>query len=117
MTIESTIFDTLKGLVSNRCYPDQAPEVVGKPYIVYQQVGGQAVNFLDTATLPGKGLPRFRISIWGVTRAEVAALAKQAETALRQVASLQTTVEGEPTAVTDDETKLRGSQQDFSFCA
>jgi hypothetical protein len=114
MSLESSIFDALKGLVTNRVYPDQAPQKVDLPYIVYQQVGGGGVNFMDTAT-PSKKNARIQISVWGSTRAQVAPLARSAEDALRAAAGLQVVVLAAPVALTDDQTKYRGTQQDFSI--
>ena len=114
MTVEATIFTTLTGLVSARVYPDVAPVGTTRPYITYQQVGGQAVNFLDPA-VPSKKRFRFQVNVWGDTRSSVAALAIQVEDALRVVASLQTVVEGAPVASYEPDTGLKGSMQDFSF--
>ena len=47
--VEGDIFNTLKGLVGNRGYPDVAPSGAVKPYMVYQQVGGEAPTFLERA--------------------------------------------------------------------
>lgn len=113
MSAESSIFSALSSLVSNRVYPDLAPDVVVKPYIVYQQVGGSAVQFVDV-TVPSKKNSRIQVSVWGDTRAQVSALAVQVEDTLRGVATLQTVVLGAPVAVYEADTKLRGSQQDFS---
>jgi hypothetical protein len=115
VTIESSIFDTLKTLVAeSSVYPDNAPVGTKPPYITFQQVGGPGINFLD-GTQPDKGLPRFQITVWEETRIKAKALSKQAETALRAVTALQTTVEGEPVSQHDEETGLYGSRQDFSF--
>lgn len=116
MTVEATIFNTLKGLVSNRVYPDVAPEGATRPYITYQQVGGEAVNFMDS-TVPSKKRFRFQITIWGDTRAAVAALAIQVEDALRVASSIQPTIEAAPVAIYEPGTNLKGSMQDFSFIA
>ena len=116
MTVEATIFTTLKTLVANRVFPDVAPVGTTRPYLTYQQVGGAAVNFLDP-TVPSKKRFRFQVNCWGDTRAQVAALAISVENALRAVTSLQTTVEGAPVASYEPETNLRGSMQDFSFIA
>lgn len=113
MSAESSIFSALRTLVSDRVYPDVAPDVVTKPYIVYQQVGGKAVQFVDV-TVPSKKNSRIQVSVWGDTRAQVSALAVQVEDTLRGVATLQTVVLGAPVAVYEADTKLRGSQQDFS---
>ena len=114
MSVESLIFDTLKGLVASCVYPDVAPALSAKPYVTYQQVGGVPVNFLDP-TVPGKKRSRFQINVWGDTRSEVSALAGQVEDALRAVVALQTAIEGAPIATYEPDTKLRGSMQDFSF--
>jgi hypothetical protein len=113
MSLESDIFDAIKGLVGNRVYPDLAPDKVAKPYVVYQQVGGFGVNFMDS-TIPSKKNARIQISVWSGKRDEVATLARSIEDALRATASLQATVLSAAVAVVDGETKLRGSQQDFS---
>lgn len=113
MSVESTIFDTLKGLVGNRVYPDIAPATTTKPYITYQQVGGVGVNFVD-ATVPSKKNFTFQINVWGETRAAVATLAAQVEAAMRAVTALQTTVLAAPVAIYEPENNLRGSRQDFS---
>lgn len=113
MTIESSIFDALKGLVSNRVYPDVAPEQATRPYITYQQVGGGAVNFVDP-TIPSQKNARIQVNVWGDTRLQVAAIAASIENTLRAVTSLKTSVLGAPVAIYEPETKLRGTRQDFS---
>ena len=114
LTVEAIIFGALKDLVANRIYPDVAPDLTPRPYITYIKVGGQAVNFLDP-TIPAKANSRFQVNVWADTRAAAAALAKQVEDTLRTTIALRTHVEGEPTAIYEDLTKLRGTIQDFSF--
>lgn len=114
MTIEADLFNAIKGLVSNRVYPDVAPLGAVKPYLTYQQVGGDAVNFVDP-TAPSKKNGRFQINVWGTTRSAVATLARQVEDTLRGTAGLQTTVLGAPVATYEQDTQLYGSRQDFSF--
>ena len=115
MSIESILFTTLKGLVSNRVYPDVGPAGVVAPYITWEQVGGTPVNFLDTVTLPSKANGRFQINTWAATRAEALTLAKQVENAVRATTSLQPTVLSQPVATTDEETGRKGYRQDFSL--
>lgn len=115
MTTESIIFDTLKTLVSNRVYPDLAPLGVGRPFITFQQVGGQSINFLDAATTPSKSNGRYQVNVWADTRAAAALLIKQVETALRAATTLQTTVLAQPVASYEPDTTLYGARQDFSF--
>lgn len=115
MSTESLLFNALKGLVANRVYPDVGPEGVAVPYITWQQVGGQPVNFLDTATLPSRANGRYQINTWAATRAEASTLAKQVENAVRATTSLQPAVLSQPVATTDEETGRRGYRQDFSL--
>lgn len=114
MSIETTLFSSLQSLVAGRCYPDTAPELVVKPYITYQQVGGAPVNFLDSA-VPSKKNGRFQINVWADTRAQASVLAGQIEDTLRAVSALQPTVLGAPVATHEPDTKLHGTRQDFSF--
>lgn len=114
MTTESLLNDALKTLVSNRIYPDVAPENTTRPYITYQQVGGESANFVDV-TVPSKKNSRFQVNAWADTRTAAAALAIQIEDTLRVVAALQTTVLSAPVATYDPDTKYKGTRQDFSF--
>lgn len=115
MSVESLIFDTLTGFVSGRVYPDIAPQgVTALPRITYQQVGGQGLNFVEAAPV-GKKNGRFQVNVWGGTRLQVAALARQVEDALRAESRLYTTVLAAPIATYEPDTKLYGSMQDFSF--
>lgn len=115
MSVESLIFDTLKGLVTNRVYPDVAPEdVTALPRIVYQQVGGQAINFLENVPA-GKKNGRFQVAVWGGTRLQVAALSRQVEDALKSTNALYPTILAAPVAIYEEDTRLYGSRQDFSF--
>lgn len=114
MSIETQIFQTLHTLVDGRVYPDIAPAGVPLPYIVYQQVGGVALNFLDNAMPPARN-GRIQVCSWAVTRIEAADLIEQVESALRSASGLQVDVLAAPVSAFDDVTKLRGSRQDFSI--
>jgi hypothetical protein len=47
--IETSIFNALKALVSNRCYPLQMPENPTYPAIVYSRIAGAPFNVLDAS--------------------------------------------------------------------
>lgn len=47
MSLEATIYTALSSLVGGRCYPDVSPDGAAFPLIIYQQVGGQAVDFVE----------------------------------------------------------------------
>lgn len=114
MTIEVRIFQALETLVGGRVYPDVAPDGVERPYIVYQQVGGAALNFLDNAMPPARN-GRIQVCSWAVGRIEASSLIEQVESALRSASGLQVDVLAAPVSAFDDVTKLRGSRQDFSI--
>lgn len=114
MTAEAIIFATLRVLVADRVYPDVAPDGVVRPYVTYQAVGGAALNFMDAA-VPSKRNGRFQVNVWADTRMQAATLARQVEDALRVAPGLQTTVIGAPVADYEEDTRLFGTMQDFSF--
>lgn len=114
MTVEDDIFNALKGLVSNRVYPDEndAPTIV-TPYIVYQEISGDALVFLEQSE-PSKENGRYQFTCWDRTRKASKALSKQVQTALTMSATFQAKPIGGKTSVVDYDTKLRGTRQDFS---
>lgn len=114
MTVEADIFNLLKGMVANRCYPDEAPEGVARPYITYQQVGGRPLVYLERA-VPSKKNGRFQISVWADTRSASASLGLQVEAALITATAFQAEAIGAPLATKDEDTGYRGSLQDFSI--
>lgn len=113
MTVGTDLFDTVKALVGNRVYPDLAPTGTVAPYIVYQQVGGEAPTFLERA-VPSKKNGRFQITPWTATREATSALAVLIESAMVAATAFQAKPLGAPVALYDEDTKLRGSTQDFT---
>jgi hypothetical protein len=115
MTLEANIFSALNGLVpSTRVFPDTAPQGVAKPYITYQQVGGQAVNLLESTTA-GKRNARIQVNCWDVNRQSVANLARAVEDAITSSTTLRGYVLGAMTAVFEEDLLLYGTRQDFSI--
>ncbi len=108
MSAEPTIVTALGALVSNRVFPDVAPENTERPYITYQQIGGVGINFLDQGTIPNKRHARFQINVWADTRAAVVTLMEQVEAAIRGLTTLQPTVEAAAVALYEPDTGLRG---------
>lgn len=113
MSIESLVIDVLGGLAGGEVYPDFAPEGTPRPYIVYQVVGGEAINYVE-GTPPGKRNARLQVAVWSDTRLEASALANQVENAMRAAGPLQVTVLGAAVSTWDEEAKARGARQDFS---
>lgn len=117
-SMESILFDTLKGLVGNRVFPSVAPELTPTPYITYQSAGGeQAINFMD-GEQPSKKNARIQINVWDKQLVSALALAQRAETALRGASTtLSTTVLSGQRTTYEQDTKLHGTIQFFSCWA
>lgn len=109
---ESNIVTALGALVSNRIYPDVAPLNAALPLITYQQVGGQAVNYLEAVSSDKKNA-RMQVNVWAVTRAQSMTLIRQVEDEMCKMPILAN-VEGAAIARYDDQTKQYGAIQDFS---
>lgn len=114
MAIELDITNALKPLVENRVYPDVGPDKGPRPYITFQQVGGDSVTFLEGGP-PVKRYGRFQINVWGNRRDEASDLGRQVEDTLLSLTALSPEPVGGLVAVHEPETKLYGTIQDFSF--
>lgn len=114
MTVESDIYNSVKSLVANRVYPDVAPVGTTMPYITYQQVGGDAVSFLERA-MPSKKHGEFQLNVWCATRAEAAALILQIESALVLSTAFQAEAKMAPIAGYSEEANTYGYLQHFSI--
>ena len=114
MALEANL-NTLLKTVFARVYPDVAPDPLpARPYCTYQQVGGQAVTFIDRA-LPGMRNARMQINVWSNTRLEAATLARQVEDLLRLATTFQAQPMGAMVADYEQTLKLYGTRQDFSI--
>ena len=102
MSAEATIHALLSPLVVGKIWPDVAPSSAGLPRIVYQQVGGETINYTE-GTLPDKENARMQIVCWAATRMAAINLMKQAE-------ALGARVSGH-----EMDTNLYSSMQDFSI--
>jgi hypothetical protein len=116
MSIDTLIVAALSPLVAGRVYPDVAPDTPVLPYIVYQQVGGEGLVFLE-GTLPDHEGCRIQLATWGTRRLDVTALAKLAEEALIDAPDLQTEPLGGRVSDHEPETKRYGARQDFMVWA
>lgn len=114
MSLEADIYTATKSLVGNRVFPDVAPAGVAKPFIVYQQVGGEAVNLLSQ-TESSKKHGRIQFACWGTTRAAVSALMLQVESALVLSSLFAARPIGSSISTFDSEAGLYGSRQDFGI--
>lgn len=114
MTVEAQIFTALGPLVANRVYPDVAPIGAARPFIVFSQVGGESISFLDS-TLPDKKHGRFQIDVYADSRAVCAATALQVEAAMLAAGVFICKPLGAPVSTYEPDVLIFGSQQDFSI--
>jgi len=110
--IEATLKTTLSSLVGGRVYPDTPPDNPVFPLIVYQQVGGQAFEFLE-GTLPDKDNARMQVVVWAKTRVEASSIARAARSAL--TTGLTAVSLAAPVSLYEETLKLYGSRTDFSI--
>jgi len=113
MTVESDILNTVKALVGNRCYPDFAPLRTVRPFIVYEQTGGEALHFIE-GTLPDKKHGGFEIGVYADTRAQCASIALQVEAAMAAATVFQSTAIHAPISDYSSEVLIYSSTQNFS---
>lgn len=113
MTVEADIYNAMKGLVENRVYPDTAPAGAALPFIIYQQVGGEPINFLSG--VPDRRNGRFQVDVWAASRVTASGLIRQVEDTLRGSAVLNADTMTGVIATYEPETGLYGASQDFSI--
>lgn len=113
MSVESDILTTIKGLVANRCYPDFAPLGTVRPFITYEQTGGETVHFVE-GTLPDKKNGRFEIGVYADTRSQCASIALQVEAAMAAATVFQSTAIHAPISDFAKEVGIYSSTQNFS---
>ena len=113
MTVEADIYTALKGLVSDRCFPDFAPLGTVRPFITFEQTGGDALSFMER-TLPSKKNGRFEIGVYADTRASCASIALAVEAAMAASTAYQSTAIHAPISDYQSELKIYSSTQNFS---
>ena len=114
MTIEELVRQALGDLAAGRIFPDFAPTDTDLPFITYQAVGGQPINFL-TGEKPGLTNVRVQINVWSESRIEASSLGAAVESAMREAVALKPEVVTGRASTLDDVTQYRGTMQDFSL--
>lgn len=114
MSLEIDLTTLLKG-VCPRVFPDVAPAGTPKPFITWQQVGGDVLRPING--LPEKRNAMVQINCWSELRLEANALALVVEAALVGASVFVARPLGALVATNDDDTDLRGAMQDFSIWA
>jgi len=115
MSLETDLVELLQAQCP-RVFPDVAPLSTTRPYITWQQVGGDALAFVDN-TVPNTRNASIQVNVWSATRMQSTALMLQVEAALIGSTALQARPSSALIATHDEDTDLRGCMQDFSIWA
>ena len=112
MSVETDICSVLLALCP-RVFPDFAAVSTLRPYVTYQQIGGQAVGFVGR-DLPSKKNGEIQINVWADTRMEASALALQIEAAMIAATAFQASAIGAAAGDFDADIPVYGCRQDFT---
>lgn len=113
MSLEASLFTLLGALVDGRCTPDKTDDNPVYPLIVYQAVGGVALDFAEQRAAPDDNA-RVQIVVWSLSRLEASDLARRARDALLG-SHLPVKTMGAGVSISNDLLDLYGSRQDFSI--
>ena len=113
MTMEADLH-TLLVTICPRVFPDIAPEVSALPRVTYQALGGESRRFVENTAASIRNT-LMQINVWSTTRAEAQAIAHQIEDALCTASAFTARPQGEPAALFEPDTGLRGTVQRFEI--
>lgn len=115
MTLEEKLHFELAA-VCPRVFPDFAPTETERPYVTFQQVGGEVVQCLDN-TVPSKENASMQVNVWSDSRKEAKAVILAIEARLLATTTIQ--VASQAAAVSDFDADMERycSRQDFDIWA
>ena len=114
MMLNEQLNALLSPLVSGGAWADSPPvDGVHFPLLIYQQVGGQAVNYLDRER-PSHRHARIQVVVWADRRTEADRIAYQVENVLR-AEPWYAFSEGALTGLYETSINKYGTRQDFSL--
>lgn len=114
-SIYAEVRSLLASLVEGRCYSDVTPDAPEFPLIIYQVVGGEAIDFYER-TVANTENYRVQVYVWGARRLEVEQLMRMARKQLvEHSANFESLITlGQATDEYNETLKIYGSRQDFS---
>lgn len=115
MMMEEKITALLRAICA-RSYPDFAPVDTERPYVTYQQIGGETLDFIDNS-LAQKENAEIQINVWSNTRLEAKSMIKQIEAAMLASAEFQANPQAAAVSDFDADIPVYGSRQDFTVWA
>lgn len=112
MSLETSLYAALAA-VCPRVFPDVADTSTVRPYVTYQQVGGDVINPLSNGS-PGRRNASVQINVWANTRLQANSLSLQIEDAMRAATAFIAQPQSASFSDYDYDMSVYGSQQDFS---
>jgi len=113
MMLEEKLVALIKPICA-RVKPDFAPVNTELPYVTFQQVGGQAPDFLD-GLVPSLENAEVQVNIWAKSRLEAKTLMMQIEVAIIEATTIQASPVSACVADFDYDMERYGARQDFSI--
>lgn len=113
MTIEAALHTLISPLCA-RVYPDTAPLDTVLPYVVWVQVGGDAINPVNGGAVNLRW-GRIQVNVWAATRIAANTLMRQIEDALRDTPTFAVVEGALISRYEDGPPALYGAQQDFTI--
>lgn len=115
MSLEAQLTAALQALCP-QVFPDEAPTATALPYVIYQQIGGPALVYLE-GTLPPERAAVMQITVWHGTRLGATQLMLDIEATLCAAPGFTATTQAALQAAPSDDPAVRGAMQDFEIWA
>jgi hypothetical protein len=115
MTLEELLQTELLA-VCPRSFSDFAPTDTPRPYVTWQQVGGEALQFIDR-TVPSKENAVIQVNVWADSRMQAKSLIRAIEVRLIGATSIQASPEAAAVSDFDPDMDRFCSRQDFNVWA
>lgn len=113
--MEASLFTLLKAICP-RTYPDFAPTSTVRPYVTFQKIGGQAINYTG-GEIPTERNADVQINVWSDTRLQADTLIQQIEDALRSATAFTARPNAAPMTDFDADMQVYACLQDYSIWA
>jgi hypothetical protein len=113
MPVENNLTALLKNVCA-RTFTDFAPVATARPYITFQQLGGDVLSYIDRV-VPNKENGEYQINVWADTRAEAVNMIKLIEVLLIEATAFQAAPVSARRNDFDADIPVYGSSQDFSI--
>lgn len=115
MTLEERLVALLTPICP-RTFPDFAPTDTQRPYVTWQQIGGQSLDFMEGA-VASKENALVQINVWSDRRTEAKAVIKLIEEAFVTAKTLQASPTAAAASDADPDMARYCARQDFSIWA